>query len=65
MGVDRVIIIVECVFEMFELFIYVCYEVVYNKFVVDGLCECGVLFVDEFYEVLDDSIVIFFVYGVL
>lgn len=64
-GVDCVISIVECVLEFYQLLIYVCYEVVYNCFVVEGLKQCGVCFVEELNEVFDDNIVIFLVYGVL
>lgn len=64
-GVDCVIEIVKCVIEMLGVFIYVCYEVVYNCFVVDDLKQCGVIFVEEFDEVLDNNMVIFSVYGVL
>lgn len=65
MGVDCVIKIVEMVIEKWGVFVYVCYEIVYNKFVVDGLCEKGVVFVEELDECFDDCLVIFFVYGVL
>lgn len=63
-GVDCVILIVEFVLEIYGVLIYVCYEVVYNCFVVDGLKVKGVIFVEELDEVFDDVIVIFFVYGV-
>lgn len=36
-GVDCVICIVEFVIEKYGVFVYVCYEIVYNKFVVDML----------------------------
>lgn len=63
-GVDCVIEIVKCVIEILGVLIYVCYEVVYNCFVVDDFKSCGVIFVEEFDEVLDNNMVIFSVYGV-
>jgi len=63
-GVDRAITIVERALEIFEPPIYVRHEVVHNKFVVDGLRERGAIFVDELYEVPDDSIVVFSAHGV-
>lgn len=65
MGVDCVIEIVECVIVMYGVLIYVCYEIVYNKYVVEDLKKKGVIFVEEFEEVLVGNIVIFSVYGVL
>lgn len=63
-GVDCVISIVENVLVIYGVLIYVCYEVVYNCYVVDSLCECGVIFIEQISEVLDGVILIFFVYGV-
>ncbi|GAA0353076.1 4-hydroxy-3-methylbut-2-enyl diphosphate reductase [Bowmanella denitrificans] len=63
-GVDRAITIVERALEIFEPPIYVRHEVVHNKFVVDGLKARGARFVDELFEVPDDSIVIFSAHGV-
>jgi 4-hydroxy-3-methylbut-2-enyl diphosphate reductase len=63
-GVDRAITIVERALEIFEPPIYVRHEVVHNKYVVDSLRARGAVFVDELYEVPDDSIVIFSAHGV-
>lgn len=63
-GVDCVIKIVEMVLQKWGVLVYVCYEIVYNKFVVDSLCDKGVVFVEELYECFDDCLVIFLVYGV-
>lgn len=45
-GVDCVISIVENVFVIYGVLIYVWYEVVYNCYVVDSLCQCGVIFIE-------------------
>ena len=63
-GVDRAIEIVNRALEAFEPPIYVRHEVVHNKFVVNDLKERGAIFVDELYEVPDDTIVIFSAHGV-
>lgn len=63
-GVDRAIAIVNRALDVFGKPIYVRHEVVHNKFVVDGLRERGAVFVDELYQVPDDSIVIFSAHGV-
>lgn len=63
-GVDRAIAIVNRALEVFEPPIYVRHEVVHNKFVVNDLTERGAIFVDELYEIPDDSIVIFSAHGV-
>ena len=63
-GVDRAIAIVDRALEVFGTPIYVRHEVVHNKFVVDGLRQRGAIFVDELFEVPDDSIVIFSAHGV-
>ena len=63
-GVDRAIDIVNRALDLFEPPIYVRHEVVHNKFVVNGLRERGAVFIDELYEVPDDSIVIFSAHGV-
>ncbi len=63
-GVDRAIHIVERALELFGAPVYVRHEVVHNKFVVDGLRDQGVVFVDELDEVPDDNLVIFSAHGV-
>lgn len=63
-GVDRAISIVERALDIFEKPIYVRHEVVHNKYVVDGLRARGAVFVEELYQVPDDSIVIFSAHGV-
>ena len=63
-GVDRAITIVERAIELFGAPIYVRHEVVHNRFVVDGLKDKGVIFVEELGEVPDDQTVIFSAHGV-
>jgi len=63
-GVDRAIDIVNRALQVFGAPIYVRHEVVHNKFVVEDLRARGAIFVDELYEVPDDSIVIFSAHGV-
>ena len=63
-GVDRAIDIVERAIEIFGSPIYVKHEVVHNKFVVDELRDKGAVFVEELYEIPDDSTVIFSAHGV-
>lgn len=63
-GVDRAITIVERALELFSPPIYVRHEVVHNKFVVNRLRSLGAHFVDELFEVPDNSIVIFSAHGV-
>ena len=63
-GVDRAIDIVNRALDVFGPPIYVRHEVVHNKFVVSSLRERGAVFVDELYEVPDDSMVIFSAHGV-
>ena len=63
-GVDRAISIVDRALDLFGAPIYVRHEVVHNKFVVNGLKDRGAIFIDELFEVPDDSIVIFSAHGV-
>src|SRR5699024_3368478 len=63
-GVDRAISIVELALEIHGAPIYVRHEVVHNSFVVDGLRQCGAIFVEELSEVTYGSIVIFSAHGV-
>ena len=63
-GVDRAISIVELALEIHGAPIYVRHEVVHNRFVVNGLRECGAIFVEELSEVPDGAIVIFSAHGV-
>lgn len=63
-GVDRAVHIVERAIEKFGTPIYVRHEIVHNQFVVDGLKQRGVTFVEELSEVPEGSIVIFSAHGV-
>ena len=63
-GVERAIEIVERALEIYGAPIYVRHEVVHNRFVVEGLKEKGVIFVEELDEVPDDAVVIFSAHGV-
>ena len=63
-GVDRAIEIVERALLLYGPPIYVRYEVVHNKFVVDGLRDKGAVFVEELDEVPDGATVIFSAHGV-
>ena len=63
-GVDRAIEIVERALSLFGAPVYVRHEVVHNKHVVNSLRDKGAVFVEELYEVPDDSTVIFSAHGV-
>ena len=63
-GVDRAIQIVELALGKWGAPVYVCHEIVHNKFVVDGLREKGAIFVEELDECPDDRPVIFSAHGV-
>src|SRR3569833_77824 len=63
-GVDRAINNVERALELFGAPVYGRHEVVLNMYVVDGLRNMGVVFVDELDEVPDGLIVIFSAHGV-
>ncbi len=63
-GVDRAIDIVERVLALYDAPIYVRHEVVHNRYVVAGLREKGVVFVEELDEVPDGATVIFSAHGV-
>lgn len=63
-GVDRAIEIVKRALDMFAHPIFVRHEVVHNRYVVENLRSSGAVFVDELYEVPDNSIVIFSAHGV-
>lgn len=62
-GVDRAISIVEKVLDRFGAPVYVRHEVVHNTFVVAGLREKGVVFVEALDEVPDGAVVIFSAHG--
>ncbi len=62
-GVDRAISIVERVLERFGAPIYVRHEVVHNTFVVAGLRDKGVVFVETLDEVPNDAVVVFSAHG--
>ena len=63
-GVERAIEIVERALQRFGAPIYVRYEVVHNKFVVDDLRNKGAIFVEELDEVPAGNTVIFSAHGV-
>ena len=63
-GVDRAIEIVECALTLHGAPVYVCHEVVHNKFVVDSLKIKGAIFVKEINEVPAGKVVIFSAHGV-
>ena len=63
-GVDRAIQIVERALELFGAPVYVRHEVVHNRYVVEGLRDKGVVFVDDLDEVPDGNLVIFSAHGV-
>ena len=63
-GVDRAIKIVEMALEKWGAPVFVCHEIVHNKFVVDGLRDKGAVFVDELDQCPDDRPVIFSAHGV-
>ena len=63
-GVDRAIDIVNRALEVYGRPVYVKHEVVHNRFVVKDLEDRGAIFVEEIYEIPDDSIVIFSAHGV-
>lgn len=63
-GVERAISIVERALEEFGAPIYVRHEIVHNKVVVESLKAKGAVFVNEIYEIPQNSIVIFSAHGV-
>lgn len=63
-GVDRAIDIVERALEIFGAPIYVRHEVVHNRFVVEGLRQRGVVFLENIKEVPDGSTLVFSAHGV-
>ena len=63
-GVERAILIVEKTLEKYGAPIYVHHEVVHNKFVINGLKEKGVIFVESLKEIPNSSHVIFSAHGV-
>lgn len=63
-GVDRAIEIVNRALDIFGAPVYVRHEVVHNRFVVEGLCKRGAVFVEELTEVPDGALVIFSAHGV-
>ncbi len=63
-GVDRAIKIVEMALEKWGAPVYVRHEIVHNRFVVDGLCAKGAVFVEELEDCPDDRPVVFSAHGV-
>ncbi|MFQ5581787.1 MAG: 4-hydroxy-3-methylbut-2-enyl diphosphate reductase [Mariprofundaceae bacterium] len=63
-GVDRAIEIVERALEVYGAPVYVRHEIVHNKYVVEGLCAKGAVFVNEVDDVPDGALLIFSAHGV-
>ena len=64
-GVDRAIEIVKKTLKKFGSPVYVRHEIVHNKYVVDNLKKKGAIFVEELYEIKDNSRpVVFSAHGV-
>ena len=63
-GVERAILIVEKTLEKYGAPVYVHHEVVHNRFVINGLKEKGVIFVESLKEIPNSSHVIFSAHGV-
>jgi len=63
-GVDRAIDITNKALDIFGAPIYVKHEIVHNKYVVDGLKERGVIFIEDIAKVPEYSILIFSAHGV-
>jgi len=63
-GVDRAIEITNKALDIFGAPIYVKHEIVHNKYVVDGLKERGVIFIEDISKVPEHSILIFSAHGV-
>ena len=63
-GVDRAIEITNKALDIFGAPIYVKHEIVHNKYVVDGLKERGVIFIEDIAKVPEHSILIFSAHGV-
>jgi len=63
-GVDRAITIVERALALHGAPVYVRHEVVHNKFVVDGLCRKGAVFIEDLADVPPGSILVFSAHGV-
>jgi len=63
-GVERAILIVEKTLEKYGAPVYVHHEVVHNRFVINGLKEKGVIFVESLKDIPNSSHVIFSAHGV-
>ena len=63
-GVDRAVETVERALEKHGAPVYVRYEIVHNRHVVDTLAKAGAVFVDETDEVPEGAIVVFSAHGV-
>ena len=63
-GVVMAIQSLERALELYGAPIYVFYEIVHNKHVVEGFCRRGVVFVDSLDEIPDSSHVLFSAHGV-
>ncbi len=63
-GVDRAIAIVEAALVRFGAPIYVCHEVVHNKFVVENLKVKGAIFIEDLNDVPDGATLILSAHGV-
>lgn len=63
-GVDRAIAIVERALEIHGAPVYVRHEIVHNRFVVNGLCAKGAIFIDSVDDAPDGAVLIFSAHGV-
>ena len=63
-GVDRTNDIVESALAQFGAPIYVRHEIVHNAYVVNDLCNKGVIFIEELSEIPHGNTVIFAAHGV-
>ncbi len=63
-GVDRAIEIVERALKVYGAPVYVCHEIVHNRFVVEDLRAKGAVFVNEVDDAPDGSLLIFSAHGV-
>ncbi|AFP85769.1 (E)-4-hydroxy-3-methyl-but-2-enyl pyrophosphate reductase [secondary endosymbiont of Heteropsylla cubana] len=63
-GVKRAISIVESALKIYRAPIYVYHEIVHNRYVVNMLCQQGVIFIENINKVPEGSVLIFSAHGV-
>ncbi|CAL1329247.1 4-hydroxy-3-methylbut-2-enyl diphosphate reductase [Candidatus Providencia siddallii] len=63
-GVKRAINIVELALKKYGAPIYVLHELVHNKYIINNLLKQGVIFIENFSEIPDNSVLIFSAHGV-